>query len=60
MKSILLALLSFACALTGAAQSPPAQFASRTALIAGISANCGQMGLDIATDQPVKKRASVK
>ena len=37
MKSILLALLSFACALTGAAQSPPAQFASRTALIIGIS-----------------------
>ena len=37
MKSILLALLSFACALTSAAQSPPAQFASRTALIIGIS-----------------------
>ena len=37
MKSILLALLSFACTLTSAAQSPPAQFASRTALIIGIS-----------------------
>ena len=37
MKGVLLALLSFACALTGAAQSPPAQFASRTALIIGIS-----------------------
>ena len=37
MKSIQLALLSFACTLTSAAQSPPAQFASRTALIIGIS-----------------------
>ena len=36
MKSVLLAFPSFACALTGAAQNPPAQFASRTALIIGI------------------------
>ena len=36
MKSILLALLSFACTLTGAAQGPSAQVASRTALIIGI------------------------
>ena len=60
MKSIQLALLSFACTLASAAQSPPAQFAGRTALIVGISTNCRQMGLDIATDQPANRRASVK
>ena len=37
MKSILLSLLSFDCTLAGAVQSPPAQLASPTTLITGVS-----------------------
>jgi len=42
-KSILLALLSFACVLAGATEKPPAQFAGRTALIVGISLCLGPL-----------------